>query len=147
MEGFDSGKEQQVWQRVIAPAMPERGDLRTLILSAQESAAAYKALTGLLTGSARERARRLWEQEQESVACLRGLQRLAGGPAAKARALPGPQGPAAKLLERGYHRARRAMTEYTARSTDPEFGVVFQELAHRAQENCIILAALLGGNV
>jgi hypothetical protein len=36
------------------------------------------------------------------------------------------------------------MTEYLARSADGEFGVVFEKLAKREGDHCILIARLLG---
>ena len=49
-----------------------------------------------------------------------------------------------KTLERCYHRSRRCMTEYLARSADVEFGVVFEKLAKREGEHCFLITKLLG---
>lgn len=149
MEKMDRNTEQQVWQRVFAqsPAQPGREDLRMLMLSAMELAAGYRLLTGVLTGSARERAMRLWEDEQSNIACLKGMQRLSGGAEGKPKTLSAPSEPARKVLEKSYHGTRRALTEYTARLADPEFGSVFQKMADREREHCAILMELLGSKL
>lgn len=144
MENFDANVEQQVWQRVFAQPEQKREDLRPLVLAAMEAAAAYRELAGMLAGSRQEQAKRLYQEQQSTVTCLRGMQRLSGSGGEPPKALPRPREPAQKLLEKNYHRAKRAMTEYTARSLDSEFGVVFQHLAQREGEHCVMIARLLG---
>lgn len=143
MEKFDRAAQQRVWQRVSAPASPQREDLRPLILSAQEAAADFRFLMGQLKGPQSELARKLWEGAQETAACLRGLQQLRAVPT-KPLAQPCPQANLPRLLEQSYHRARRLAVEFTARSADPESGMVFARLAQREQENCVKIAVLMG---
>lgn len=149
MENMNRNTEQQVWQRVFAQlqAQPGQEDLRMLALSAMELAAGHRLLTGLLTGSAREQAVRLWEEELANIACLKGMQRLSGGAEVTGRMPNAPKEPARRLLEKSYHRTRRAVTEYTARLADPEFGAVFQKMADREREHCAVIAELLGGKL
>lgn len=140
--------ERQVWQRVFAQPQtkPEGDDLRMLVLSSLEAAGAYRYLSRILTGRARELARRLWEEEQETAACLRGLHRLSGGGKERPKGISAMQDRPDKVLEKCYHRARRTVTEYTARMVDSEFGSVFRRLAAREEEHCARIAQLLGNN-
>ena len=140
--------ERQVWQRVFAQPQtkPEGDDLRMLVLSSLEAAGAYRYLAGILTGRSRELARRLWEEEQETTACLRGLHRLSGGGKERPKGISAMQDRPDKVLEKCYHRARRTVTEYTARTVDSEFGSVFRRLAAREEEHCARIAQLLGNN-
>lgn len=146
MENIDQSTEQQVWQRVFAKPQTQFGreDLRMLMLSAMETASAYRLLAGTLTGKAKERVKRLWEGEQANIACLRGMQLLSGGTEEAPKMLNAPNEPVKKILEKSYHRTRRAMMEYTARLADPEFGAVFQTMANRAQAHCASIAELMG---
>ena len=148
MEQMDKNMERQVWQRVFAQPQtrPERDDLRMLTLSAMEAAAAYRYLAGSLTGKSRDQARLLWEDEQATVASLRGLHRLSGGGGEKPKTISVSKESPEKVLEKCYHRARRAVTEYTARTVDSEFGTVFRKLAEREEEHCVRIAQLLGSN-
>ena len=57
---------------------------------------------------------------------------------------PGKEDPK-KLLERCYHRSRRCMTEYLSRSPDGEFGVVFDQMARREGQHCLMILQMLGG--
>ena len=136
--------EQQVWQRVLGQQDTVRGSLRPMELEALEAAAVYRRLAGLFSGKERELLRRLYGVQMEMIACLRGIARLSGSPSGKPAQVPAPDEPAAKALEKRYHGARRAVTEYTARTVDGEFGIVFQHLADLSRDECITLARLLG---
>lgn len=136
---------QQVWQRVFAqPLQPGREDLGPMLQEAMELAGAYRYLTGSLTGRSREQAQRLYEGEMEVIACLKGIGILSGRPEEVLKLWQPTKGPGKKLLEKCYHRSRRCMTEYMARSAEGEFGVVFRALADREGEHCAIIAGLLG---
>ena len=140
---MDQKMEQQVWQRVLGQAQLPSGDLRALELAALEAAAVYRKLSGRFTGRSRETLRRLYDVQTEAAACLKGMERLSGGAGKPARVSP-PEEPAEKALEKRYHCACRAITEYTARTVDGEFGAVFQHLAELSRTECVLLAGLLG---
>lgn len=136
--------ETRVWQRVLGqPAEPQGEDVKPLLLAAQELAAVYGRLSRVMTGQNREMLRKLQEGEQENIACLKGISALQNR-AVKLNAMQVPPEPAAKALEKCYHRTRRAMGEYMARSTGAEFGEVYRALADRARENCVLVAKVLG---
>ncbi len=136
--------EHQVWQRVLASPEAKGESLRPLLLPAMEAAGAYRALSNTLTGTSRDLAKKLYQLQSETVACLRGLEMLSGAQRAQIKALPQPRERGRYLAEKCYHRALHAMTEYTARSLDTAFGTVFQSLAHQEGENCKTIAQLLG---
>lgn len=145
MEERNSYQEQEVWQRVFAPPRNSAGeDLRRLQLEAMELAAAYRHLSGTMAGRSREKVRGLYRGAKDNVACLQGLGRLSGAGSGKTKTMPVPNMAAEKLLELCYHKTRRTMTEYTARSMEPEFGEVFRKMAQREGEHCVVLAELLG---
>lgn len=145
MEQFDKTGEQQVWQRVFARQEEVmENDLRGLLMGAMEQAAAYRYLAGVLTGKKAERAKRLYESQQAAVACLKGLVMLSGRPGAMPKGAGPSKEPAGKLLEKCYHRSRRAMAEYLSRSAEPEFGQVFRALADREGVRCVLIAEVLG---
>ena len=116
MENQDRNLEQQVWQRVKACREDApRNEFRQLQREAMELTATLAGI-GVLSRQHGEQIK-LWQ--------------------------PGKENPG-KQLERCYHRTRRCMTEYLARSADNEFGVVFEKLAKREGEHCWILAELIG---
>jgi len=145
LEKLDPNLEAQVWRRIAGQPQPERGDLRPLLLMAWEQAQVLRHLMGLLPGKSRERMKSLSEAAMRSVDAIKGILAMSGQPVGKLRAQPIPKELPRRLLEKAYHRALRLMTEYTARSMDPEFGVVWQVLADRERENGAVLAEVMGG--
>ena len=145
MDKQDQSMEQKVWQRVRANREePPKNDLRQLQREAMELAAVYRNLSGQLTGSRKEWAGMLYRGEKDNAAALTGIGKLSrmGGESIKLWQ-PEREAPQ-KLLERCYHRSRRCMAEYLARSAEGEYGVVFEKMAKREGEHCVLLAQLLG---
>jgi len=138
-------REDLVWQRVRNTQMPEGGDIRPLLLMAAESFAVYSHLAQVLTGRQQEAAARLRDLSRRSLQALKGVQILSGYFAGNLRTPPVPKELPRRLLEKSYHRALRQMTEYTARSLEPEFGVVYQGLGDRERKMALLTAELLGG--
>lgn len=137
--------QQQVWQRVLARQEEPRGDdLRVLLQGAMELAGCYRYLTTALPGPQKDRARALYEGEQANAACLRGISLLRHSPEETLKLWNPVREPVEKLLEKCYHRTRRAMIEYASRSGEPEFGTVFRSLAQREEQHCVWIAQLLG---
>lgn len=145
MDKQDLSMEQQVWQRVrINREEPPRNDLRQLQRESMELAAVYRGLAAQFSGTIRERVLELYKGEKNNAAALAGICILSHQPGEGLKIWqPGREEPR-KLLERCYHRTRRCMTEYLARSADGEFGIVFEKLAKQEGEYCAILAQLLG---
>ena len=110
--------EQQVWQRVLGQSESPRRSLRPMELEAMEAAAVYRKLAGQFSGRGREQLRHLHDMQMEILACLRGIGRLSGSGGRKTAQIAVPEEPAAKALEKRYHCARRAVTEYTVRTVD-----------------------------
>ena len=146
MERLDGAMEERVWQRVLGQPGPEPAgdDLRPLMQQVQEQMGGYKKLWSQASGRSRELLHRLQEGERENFACLKGIQILRHGPVTKSKPLPGVREPAGKILEWCYHRSRRLMGEYTARSAGSEFGAVFYVMAERQRMLCALAAEALG---
>ena len=145
MENTEQTREQQVWQRVMArQEMPRGDDLRTLLLAAMEQSGSFRRLSEALSGKQRELVKQLYEAQQAGVACLKGIAALSHQGEEALKLWSPAKEPAAKLLEKCYHRSRRCLVEYTARCADPEFGPVFQQLARREEQICAQIAQLLG---
>ena len=82
--------------------------------------------------------------EKDNAAALAGIGKLSRQTRENLKLWqPGKEEPR-KALERCYHRTRRCMTEYLARSADGEFGVVFERMAKREGEHCALIAEVLG---
>lgn len=143
MERMD--KSRDVWQRVLNPQPAVLKDgLRGLRRESAALAAAYRQLSGSLTGKAGEKAGQLYREETAVSACLRGLEVLRGEDTGKLKYPQPGKEPPLRLLRGCYHRTRNCMAEYTARTVDPETGAVFRALADRAQSQCALIAELIG---
>ena len=138
MEKFDPRRELQVWQRVGEGPRRSGEDIRPLLLLAWEQASVLRQLPGIRQKAVSEEARR-------SVEALKGIGQMSGQNVGALQPVPIPKEPARRQLEKCFHRSNRLMTEYTARSLDPEFGVVFQQLADRERRSAATLAELVGG--
>ena len=145
MDKQDLSLEQQVWQRVRARREDEpRNDLRQLQREAMELAAIYGDLSSRMMGRSQELVKQLYAGERANASALAGIGILSqnSGESLK-RWQPGKEDPRKQLL-RCYHRTRRCVTEYLARSAEPEYGLVFEKLAKRAGEHCALIAEILG---
>ena len=145
MDKQDLSLEQQVWQRVRPHREEVPGnDLRQLQREAMELAAIYGNLSSRMTGRSQERIKQLYAGERANVSALAGIGILSGnGGESLKHWQPGKEDPR-KQLVRCYHRTRRCVTEYLARSAEAEYGLVFEKLAKRTGEHCVLLAEILG---
>ena len=140
---MEHDREKQVWQRVMGQEEAEPvPNLRGLIRESAEQAAVFQRLAQKLTGREQQLARQLLELEQSNGACLRGIAALSGD---RMEALKrwepsgGKNGP-----EACYRRGIRCQREYTARSLDLEFGILYRSLAQRQERMCMLIAELMG---
>jgi len=140
----EQNMENRVWNRVLAGPGESGEDLRHLMHAASENAMDYYHLLRRASGRNKEALQRLYDRARVNLNCLQGLQTLRFGTAAKLHPLPQTGEPMGKLLEKCYHRTRRAIMEYTARSAEPEFGAVFAVMADRERDNAALIAELLG---
>ena len=142
---MDERNVEQVWQRVRSGGEEPQGkDLRQLRREAMELAVIYRGLVAQLTGGQQEQARRLYLGEKANAAALGGIGILSRQREEQLKIWQPGKEPVGKILEKCYHRARRCMTEYMARSAEIEYGVVFQKLAEREGQHCTLIAELLG---
>ena len=118
--------------------------MRQLQREALELAAIYRGLLPRMTGWQRELTVKLHQGERANAAALTGIGILSRQDGEQLKLWqPGNEDPK-KLLQRCYHRSRRCMTEYLARSADGEFGVVFDAMAKREGAHCVLIAEILG---
>lgn len=145
MSPMDKRKEQQVWQRVMRskPELPH-GGIRSLRRESAALVGAYRQLMNTLSGKPGELAGALFREETATSASLRGLEVLRGEDGGKLKPISPSQEPPLRLLRSCYHRTRSCAAEYTARTVDPETGMVFRYLADRAQQQCSRIAELMG---
>ena len=145
MDKQDPNLEQQVWQRVHSGRCePAGNDLRQLQREVMELAAIYRGMISQVTGKQQELLRRLHQGERSNAEALAGIGKLSRLGGENLRFWQPGKEDFQKTLERCYHRTRRCMTEYLARSADGEFGVVFEQLARREGDHCRMIAEVLG---
>lgn len=113
-------------------------------LAALENGAAYRRAASGASGSLRERLRHLQENALTQADSISGIHCLSAGTPLPRKEQPAPAQPMPTLLKNCYHRAHRALAEYTMRTTEGEVGTVFHTLATLAAEECATLAHLLG---
>ena len=140
----DMAREQKVWNRVTAPISggQSREELRILLINAGELMDLIHDLAGKVSRG-RELIKQIQQQEQANLRSLKGMLVFAGQEVnfSSRKATPAP---VKQSLIRGYYLAKKAAVEYTARSVDPEFGVVYQEMAAREIQICNLIIRLLG---
>jgi hypothetical protein len=125
--------EKRVWQRVRGETDPS------------EPVRAMLADQGLLLGTYRNLSRRggawrrLWEQKEEQVACLRGLLRMLTG-----QGTARPRCGSAGELTDCFTLEQKFLTELTVLSRDGEWGPLFDALLDRQKCQCRLLLTILG---
>ena len=148
MEELDRELQKRVWSRVqnrgenqMPPLKQE--NLKVFFLPIQENIAAYQQLARQNTGKSGEKLRRLHQESQQYIACIKGICRLQGEQV-KLKPLMPPKEQARRMLEKCYHREKRLWSAWEQRSLDPEHGVVFGRLAQQAREHCVTIMEILG---
>ena len=140
MERLDKELQQRVWQRVqnrekVELPPLEQENLRPLMLAVQENGAAYQNLSRQLPGKEGEKARKLWQESQRCLTCLKGICR-ARGEGMKIPQLTAEKEPLQRSLMKCYHRERNLWSEWERRSGDSEYGPIYAQLARQARERC-----------
>lgn len=146
MSSYDPKKAAAVWQRVQSQqeAIPEPVDLLTLIARAQEGAVAYLYLSRKVGNQSSALLRKMAQQEQSCVSCLKGIYAMMTGQRPQMHSAPAPRDSVPNLLRRCYGREKQSLAQYEARAKDREYGHIFTRLAAQTQEHCQILLSLLG---
>ena len=145
MDKQDWNREQQVWQRIrSAREEGQKNDLRQLQREAMELAAIYRGLLPRINGRQQEQLARLYQGERNNAAVLAGIGILSHQNPEQVKLWQPEKEEPRKLLERCYHRTRRCLTEYLARSAEGEFGVLFEKMGKREADHCMIIAEVLG---
>ena len=146
METYDKAKAARVWQRVQGEtvANPMQG-LQGLIAEEWADAAMYLALSRRVQGNHSMLLKKMSQQEQSHMACLKGIFTLQGTGRPE---IPAPQ-PIEKasitmLLRRCYGREMRCLSQYESRMGDPQYGHIFRTLARQEQEHCHMILEILG---
>lgn len=148
MEELDRDLQRRVWQRVQSREkieMPQlrQDNLKPMILTAQENSVAYQNLSRQMTGKDSEKLKRLYQESQKCIACMKGICRLRGEQV-KVPKLNSQKEPNRRALEKCYHRERRLWSDWEQREMDAEHGVVYGRLAQQAREHCVTIMEVLG---
>ena len=145
-EAYQSEMAQRVWQRV-------RGEedsgiteyaLQEMIAGEWSDAAGYLALSRKTSGKDSAILRRLFEEEQSHMACLKGIYTLITGTKPSLPKTPAPQEPMEVTLRKCYGREMHTLAAYEQRSADREYGPVFARLAQQEREHCRMVLELIG---
>lgn len=146
MEVYDKAKAARVWQRVQGEtaANPTQG-LQGLIAEEWADAAVYLSLSRRVQGNQSAILKKMGQEEQAHMACLKGIYTLQGSGRPD---IPSPppldKTPVSVILRRCYGREMRCLAQYESRASDPEYGQVFARMAQQEREHCRQILELLG---
>lgn len=146
METYDKAKAARVWQRVQGESVtdPTKG-LPALIAEEWSDASLYLALSRRVQGNMSAVLRKMSQEEQAHMACLKGIYTLHGAGRPDIPTPPPPEKiPVATLLRRCYGREMRCLAQYEARSSHPEYGQIFARMAQQERDHCRQILELLG---
>ncbi len=146
METYDKAKAARVWQRVQGETVsnPTHG-LPGLIAEEWADAAMYLSLSRRVQGNHSAILKKIGQEEQAHMACLKGIYTLQG---AGRPEIPAPppldKAPVSTLLRRCYGREMRCLAQYESRADHPEYGQIFARMAQQEREHCRLILELLG---
>lgn len=146
METYDKAKAARVWQRVQGETAsnPTQG-LPGLIAEEWADAAMYLSLSRRVQGNHSAILKRMGQEEQAHMACLKGIYTLQGAGRPEIPAPPPPDKTSVStLLRRCYGREMRCLAQYESRADHPEYGQVFARMAQQEREHCRLILELLG---
>ncbi len=146
METYDKAKAARVWQRVQGETAvnPTQG-LTGMIAEEWADAAIYLALSRRVQGNAAAVLRKMGQEEQAHMACLKGIYTLQGN--GRPDVPPPPpvdNAPVQTILRRCYGREMRCLAQYESRADHPEYGQIFTRMAQQEREHCRQILELLG---
>jgi len=146
MEVYDKAKTARVWQRVQGSVVedPTRG-LTGMIAEEWADAAVYLSLSRRVQGNHAAILRKMGQEEQAHMACLKGIYTLQGTGRPDVPQPPAMEkAPVSVMLRRCYGREMRCLAQYEARANDPEYGQIFARMAQQEKEHCRLILELLG---
>jgi len=146
MEVYDKAKTARVWQRVQGSVAedPTRG-LTGMIAEEWADAAVYLSLSRRVQGNHAAILRKMGQEEQAHMACLKGIYTLMGTGRPDVPQPPAMEkAPVSVMLRRCYGREMRCLAQYEARANDPEYGQIFARMAQQEKEHCRLILELLG---
>ena len=138
-------KHERVWQRVQgnAPA-PDYHWIPEMIAEEKAGGGIYLHLSHHFCGRDGAMLRKMFEEEQSHISCLRGIYRLITGERCQVHTAPiAPEDPTI-ALRRCYGREMRCLATYEAHCADPEYGPIFALLAKEEREHCKNILHLIG---
>lgn len=142
MQTIDPQKAARVWSRVQgnegSAFLPE------LIEQEWLDAVTYLTLARRFQGRDSQLLRQLARQEQDHVACLRGLYTLLTGSRPVSRTPVAPKEDTQTLLRRSYGTHMQRLARYEERKSDPDYGQIFTHLAEQEREQCQTILAIIG---
>ena len=116
-----------------------------MIAEEWSDAAIYLSLSRRTQGAQSALLKKMGQEEQAHMACLKGIYTLHG---AGRPDIPAPppldKASVGTLLRRCYGREMRCLALYEARAGDPEYGQVFARMAQQEREHCRQILELLG---
>ena len=118
--------------------------LGEMILASRAAAENYRELSRCFQGW---QAQALMTMARESGAqgtCLAGIRTLVTGEEYRPAPIPPDAGILSARLKKAYHRALGLLSDCEAWTADPEYGPVFQRLAHRQQDHCRKILEIIG---
>ena len=138
-------KHEQVWQRVQAEAaQPDYRWIPEMIAEEKAGDAIYLHLSHDFGGKEGAMLRRMFEEEQSHISCLRGIYRLITGERCQVHTKPLAPEDTAIALRRCYGREMRCLATYEAHCADAEYGPVFAQMAREEREHCKNILHLIG---
>ena len=146
MKNYDPKTAARVWDRVQNTAVPLGDSQLILNIIAEEAmdAATYLQLSKRLPPPQAAVIKQMAQQEQAHVTCLKGVYTMITGEKPKLLPVKISDDPPDIVLRRCYGREMRALAQYEARQSDPQYGHVFRNLARQEQEHCHRLLEILG---
>ena len=140
---IDPKLQAQVWQRVQGEqARPS--DQQMALLEA-ETAAQLQALMAYYPGK-RQILQKMLTQCQDHLACLRGVEYLRRGLGQEMPAVKPRLKDEAAVVRKCYVNCLNLANLYEQNRSDPEYGVVYGEMARVKGQQCMQLLMLLGQN-
>lgn len=144
MEIPESKEQVKVWNRVRQPQLSVTEGLQSIAAAAMAAAAQYESLARQLSGTQRELALQLREQQISVVRCLKGVFRMAGCGPMQVNCGSAALQTAEAALRKLYGQSLRALHAFETRSADGEYGAVFEALAVREREHLRKNTELMG---
>ena len=146
---YDTQKAARVWQRVQTEKQevntPQGADrLPGLILEQLQLSATYLQIARQLPGKDGAVFVRLAREARAQAACLKGILALMSEQVPEISSAPVHFSAMEAMLRRCYGKELLLLKEYENRSSDPEYGPVFERLACRGRDHCWVLPEVIG---